>query len=262
MILQHFAIKEFVNTLQQLKKSPFLLVVAALIDAASFIAYGFFTTSISDRIVAQGVLLTNQVSSLLAQGKQGILYLLFQNPIRPLTGKLLMLLALLFVVTFIVYTAFQATSWYFAHHIAGRKPGYKNYVLTFAKLNLFWTALYILYKILDTYFGLRYVVIKKFSPEAYNMAGIILFMLLVIALIAAAFSYATLNTKTLFRTPLKKTIPLLLVCAIIFLNAQFLINQAAKVNIDFGLVFGIVLLFPVIIFLKTYLVNCLDHAQH
>ena len=251
-------VRELISSLSLIKKSPFYLVVAAFVDALFFVAYGFFTTPISDRIAMQSILIANEISQLLAEGKAGILKLLFQEPLLPMTGKLIILMLLLFVITYIVYVIFQGTSWYLAGFIAQQKLSYRKYLLGFARVNLIWIACYIVYKLVDIILGLRFVIIKQFVPDATNVAGNILFGLFVVVIIAACLSYARLEALTIFKTPLKIMLPLLALSFIIYLNAQFVINLISKLNSDLGFIAGLIILFPVIIFIKIYMTRVLN----
>ena len=171
---KELVVKELISSLFLLKKNAFWLVMAALIDALFFIAWGFFTSPIKEKIVEHSVLIANQLSTIMAGRGTGILAHMFSPELRPMTGKLILLILLLFGVMYIIYNVFQGTSWWMATKIAGKNYTYRHYMLGFAKINLVWLAGYTLYKLLDVVISLRHLIIEKISPGAPNIAGKIL----------------------------------------------------------------------------------------
>jgi hypothetical protein len=258
-------VKELIDSLYSIKKNPFWLIMASLTDALFFLAWGFFTTPVRDKIVEHSVLVANQLSAIVAeqQGKipTGILKHLIGPQLWPLTAKLLFLIFLLFIIIYLVYNAFHGTSWWMATNIAGEKWTYRQYVLGFAKINLLWITAFIIYKLLDVILGLRYLIIQKFAPGAPNIAGKMLFAALVLLVLAAFFGYPKLKTKTLFATPLRISIPLIILCTSIYLTAQFILNSIGKLSVDAALIAGLLLLFPTITLIKVYAIKVISHVH-
>jgi len=263
-------IRELAQTITLIKKNAFLYAIAAIIDALFFFAYGFFTTFISDSITAHSALISNKLSELLAQKKLGILKLLFQDPLRPLTGKLILLILLFFALSFIVYTIFQATSWWIARTIAGKKENRAHFFLTFVKLNLLWFGLYVFYRLANLFLSLRFLVIKRFEPGAYDLGGVILLGLLAFLVITALLSYATLQRWSFFKLPLRTTLPLITICIVIFLNAQFLTDKLSKLFLlpslsatayYLNLAWLAIIFCSFLVFLKIYATLVLSHVR-
>jgi len=253
-------VRELIKSLYLIKKHIFWLVIASLVDAVFFVAWGFFTTPVKNKIVEHGILISTKISPLLAEGKTGIVGLML-GPLKQMTGKLILLLLMLFVVIYIVYTAFQGTSWWMATQIAEKKWTYRKYMLGFARVNLIWLSGYLIYKILDVIFSIRHVVVEKLVPGTPDIAGNILFVFLILLMLAAFISYPTLKARTIFKTPLKVTVPLIILSASMFLATQFILNNIGKLNVDFALVVGLVLLFPVINLIKTYSIRVLSNVH-
>jgi hypothetical protein len=258
-------VSELGNAFVLLKKNPFWLVIASVIDALFFLAYGFFTTPISDKILEHSVLLANQLSELLKQqpGRvpTGLLSKLFSGEMWPYTAKLLTLIFVLFVIIYFIYTIFHGSSWWMATHIAGEKKSYRKYFLGFAKLNLLWISCFILYKFLDLIAGLRQVLIEKIMPGTPNIAGGVLFGLLLLLGISAVFSYPFLKAKTLFKTPLRTSIPLIILSASLYFCAQFILNMIGKLNVNMAMLFGLVILFPTMNLIRVYITRVLRHVH-
>ncbi len=255
-------IKELMNSLSLIKKNSFLLVVAAIIDALFFIAYGFFTGPVSRKISEHAILLSNNLSPLLAEqhAQKGILELLFAPELRPLTFKLTLLILLLFAISYIIYCIFHGTSWWMAAKIAGQKWSYRDYVLGFAKINLIWLACYVVFKAFDTFFSIRQLIIEKIIPNSPNIASKVLLAVLILLSLSAFFSYSTLKAKTLFKTKIKTSIPLAVLCAAFFIIAWTLPMTIARLTEikELGFILGLILIFPTIILIKVYSTRVLN----
>jgi len=261
---KELVVKELGNAFILLKKNPFWLVIASVIDAVFFLAYGFFTTPVSDKIIEHSVLLTNQLSDLLRQTggvPTGLLAKLFGPELWPYTAKLLSIILILFVVIYILYVIFHGSSWWMATHIAGEKEKYGKYMAGFAKINLFWIACLIIYRFLDVIISLRYLLIQKIAPGAPNIAGKVLFAVLLLAVIAAFFSYPFLKIKTLFKTPMRTSIPLIILSTSIYLCAQFILNMIGKANVNAALLAGLIILFPTMNLIRVYATRVLSHVH-
>jgi len=256
-------VKELINTLSLVKKQPFYLVMAAIIDALFFLAWGFFTGPVRDKIVQHSILIANKINTLFQGGKlpTGLLAHLFTPEFKPLTGKLIILICLLFVLIFLVYTIFHGTAWWMATKMAGTKWTYRKYMLGFARVNLIWIAGYIIYKLLDIMISLRHLFIEKLLPGTTNIAGSVLFILLILLGIAAFLSYPRLLAGTIFTTPLKISIPLVILSASIFLAVQFILKSIGKVSVDAALIIGLLLLFPTMSFIRVYAIRVLSHVH-
>jgi hypothetical protein len=254
-------VKELINSLHLLKKNAFWLVMAALIDAVFFVAWGFFTSPVKDKIVEHAVLISNQLSTIMAGKGTGILAHMLSPQLRPMTGKLVVLIAALFIVMYLLYSAFHGTSWWMATKIAGRNYKYRNYMLGFAKINLLWLACYALYKLLDIIISLRHLILEKLSPGTPNIAAKILLVLVILLFITAFLSYPMLKIGTLFTTPFKITAPLVIISASIYLTTQFILNNISKLSLDAALITGLLLLFPAITLIRVYVTRVLTNVH-
>ncbi len=257
------AIKELINSLYLIKKHAFWLVIGSMVDALFFIAWGFFTTPVKEKIVEHAILTSNQLSAVLAQDrtKIGLLGRLFEPTVRPMTIKLLLLILLLFIVIYIIYNIFQGTSWWMATKIAEKEWKYKEYMLGFARVNLIWISAYMVYKFLDVIISLRNLIIQKLAPGTPDIAGNLLLLVLAFIFIAAYFSYPTLKAKTIFKTPIKTSAALIILSTSIYLATQYVLNLISKISTDTALIAGIILLFPAVMLIKTYAIRVLSHVH-
>jgi len=258
---KELVVKELINSLYLLKKNAFWLVIAALTDAIFFVAWGFFTSPVKNKILEHSVLIANQLSTIMAGKGTGILAHMFRPELRPMTNKLIRLIFILFAVMYIIYSAFHGTSWWMATKIAGKNYTYRQYMFGFAKINLIWMACYALYKLLDIVISLRHLILEKISPGTPNIAAKMLLILVILIFIAAYLSYPLLKINTLFKTPVKITAPLVILSASIYLTAQFILNNIGKLNVDAALIVGLLLLFPVITLIRVYITRVISHVH-
>ncbi len=255
-------VKELINSLYLIKEQAFWLVMASLTDALFFVAWGFFTTPLKDKIVEHSILLANELSTILAgEMPTGLLGQLMGPQLRPLTWKLITLIGMLFIVIYIIYNIFHGTSWWMATKIAGQKLTYKKYMLGFARVNLIWITGYVLFKLFDVMISMRHLIIQKLAPGTPNIAGKILFIALLLLGISAFVSYPTLRARTIFKTPINITVPLIIISASMFLTTQFILNNIGKINVDAALVIGLILLFPVMNLIRVYATRVLSHVH-
>jgi len=250
-----------IETLKLIKNNLLLFATAIIVDITFFIAYGFYTARIIDKIIAHATLITNKLSVIMAEQPTGLLKHLFDADIKPITIKLGLLIILLFAITYVIYCIFQGTSWWFTTKIAGKKDTYRDYLLGFARINLIWMAGYIIYKILDFTLSLRFVLLQKIIENTTNTGGKILFAAALLLGITAFFSYPTLKTGTLFKTPLKKSLPILLAGAAFYIAIQILLPQINKINTQAALIIGTALLFTTINFIKIHTTKATENVH-
>ena len=241
---------------------PFWLVMACIIDALFFIAYGFFTFPIKEKISENAILIANKLGPMMAEKQAGILQHLLGPELRGQTGILLILICILFLILYLIYTIFQGTTWWMASQISHQKETYKKYFLGFAKINLIWITGFIIYKILDTFISLRAVLIQKIVPGAPNIAAHILLLALIFLVITAVMSYPKQKAKQIFKTPWKITIPLIALSASIYLTARYIIQLLSTVvPLTFSFLIAMIIIFPIIIYVKVYITRVITHVH-
>ncbi len=248
---QQKTVKELLMSLKQIKKQPLLFVISSMLDAGFFFFLALITTPARDLLIAHAVLINNKLSGMQPQ-QGGLIGKLFAQEVFPLTLKTAGLLIILFALIYIVYTAFQGTSWWLSRTIAGKKDSFKNYFFGFARINLLWMAIYAAYKLIDTAAGMRHAIVQKLIPGTVNLTGKIIVILFGIACIAALLSYPLLHKKAIFKTPLRTTIPLIGISLSILLTAYFIHTKIGMINNDAGLLAGLIIFIPAITLVKVY----------
>lgn len=242
------AIREFIAAFSLFRHNFGLVVCAAIIDALFFVAYGFFTGGIRDKIVEYGILLANKLS--LEHVATGFFTHIFSPDFFPLTSQLLILLGLFFIVFFSIYIIFQGASWYLACSITKKQPLFWHYLLGFSRVNLFFSIIAAVIFLSDLLYDMRHTIVKALVPSAVNYSGFIVIPLGLLLFATALFSYPTLHLLTLYRNkPLFAAFGIVL-C--ILLATQYLLGLLGTLNQQFALLIALIVFFPIIILLKIY----------
>lgn len=259
------------KTAMACKEHPWMLAIAALLDALFVFFLAFFTTPVSDRIGEQTLNIAAKAAPLITEGKTGLLNQIFTESFRPMTGKLLLLILLYFIIIYIIYSLFQGITWWMALKTSGRKKPFLKYYLNFAKINITWLGFFVLGMIIYTLVELRYVLIENFAPGTPNIAGNMMLILFGIMAIAAFFSYPNMNRKQVFVMPLKTTVIAVAVSIAALWAARTLLNMLAKLLMwQIGIagiqVNGVALLLSLVFFLflnavKVYLTKVIANVN-
>ena len=252
-------VKELGNALVALRKNPLLVFGASVMDLLFLFLYAFVGTFVGDQIAAHAVLIANHVSPMLAKGETGLLAKLFEGALRPLTFKLLVLMGLFFLVLFIIYVIIQGLAWWFSAKTAGTEQKFSVYLARFAKLNLVWLVFFVLIKLVDVLLGLRFQLIKKFVPGAFNLATPVMTVVFAALVLIAFLSYPRLKAKDFLHIPFLTALGLLGMCAVLFLVRWFVVENAGKVSTDLALLVSIMLL-PVFVLMRVYAVRVVNHV--
>ncbi len=246
-------VRELLAGLKNILHNPLLVLGASALDALFIFCYAFVGTFVGDQIAAHVVLISNQISPMIASGQTGILFKLFEGALQSLSFKLVSLIILFFVLLYLVYIALQGPSWWLASKVAGNKVSFSSYFWKFAKLNLAWLVIFAVWKILDVFFSVRYQLLKKFAPGT-DFAAIIFTALFVFIAVSAFLSYTRLRFFEGVKLPLRVSAGIIGLCLVFLLVAVFVVSQLGRLNADFGL-FVSILLFPVFVLMRVYAVR-------
>ena len=249
------------ETLKLILRNKLMFITAIAVDIAFFIAYGFYTGPVSSKLISYAALITKELSIIMAKQPTGLLKHLWTPEIRPLTVNLALLIIIFFAITYLIYNIFQGTNWWVITEIAGKKNKYHKYLLGFAKINTIWMAGYVVYKIIDFITAVRYTLVQKIIENTPNTGAKIIFAAALLLGITAFFSYPTLKTGTLFKTPLKKSLPILITAAVFYIAIQILLPQINKINTQAALIIGTALLFIAINFIKIHTTKATENVH-
>ncbi|PIN75069.1 hypothetical protein COV18_04910 [Candidatus Woesearchaeota archaeon CG10_big_fil_rev_8_21_14_0_10_37_12] len=263
-IKEQFIVRNFAISLKLIKTNLHLFVLACLVDLAFFFSLGLFTAPVKDRISSYAVTLNTQLSQTLASSKGetvNLLSRLFSLEVSPITNKIIFFVITSFIISYAVFVIFQSTNWWLNKKIANQKIKYEQYAASFAKINLIWLAGYVIYKLIDLTVGLRKVFIEKIAPGAPSPSEQLIFVLFIFMCIAAWFSYPELKAKALFKTPIKKSAQLIIFAGVLYGLLQLILFVIGKVNPAGATIIGILLILPLINFVKILTIKVVSHVR-
>ncbi len=262
-------VKEAINAFVLLRKHKKIVLIATIIDCLFFYAYGLLGGGLTQKLTE---LFENIVIGVLPGIKQGnaIIDLLFFPNVYPLTTSFLFNLLLLILLIFVLYIVFQGINFWLANNLV-KKISYKDYLISFAKVNLLWILGFVVYNIIDLIGRLQ----ERFDTittglETTNYWSIIAKILIFLIIYFALISYTKLNLKNAFVIGTKKfkqLFFLLISSLVIILVLMFVLTNLfnAVINYENGeqifVVIGAVLLFPTMFFLRLYWALCVNKVK-
>ncbi len=253
MNIQEFPqIKQAIKSAQLLKKEWKTTALSCLLDVVFLFVLGFISGFFYPQIQQKLEALWALAFPKMQQG-YGLLKILFFEDVIQHTEDLALLLLALIIILYFVYVLFQGTNWWIAQNISKRKIFWKEYLKYFAKINLLWFALLIIYNILDVVNSLWMKFLSQTSISV-SWSNVLLDAFLVFIIYSALTSYSAKGIKQAFLSISKvNTILTFFSIIIIFLVLQFIIINAELLNPTLGLIIGILLFFPAIIWSRVYI---------
>lgn len=255
----------FSPVLQAVKKKPLYFLGSILADLGFFFFYGFVVLSLSEKIadkIARFGFLAAQQGPNFADFTSTVLEVISKDPALKVLGiDMIVLLALMIMSFYFVYTLFQGIAWWCCHQMIKAKP-WKEYFHTFFVINLYWIALLAGYKVLD---ALAVYAASFHIATLLQVASILSFVYLIAWLYVASLSYSMLPKKKAIRQAFhlsvkrKILIPMICVLVVLFIiNA--LLSWLGVQSPQLFLVIGIVLVFPLLSLTRIFMIT-LVHAH-
>jgi hypothetical protein len=242
------------KTWHKIKERPSLTVFASVTDALFFIALGLFTSPVSVIMVEQFSKIAQEFSKGIAQEQPELFSVLANSNI---TTALFVNILIYFAIIFATYVVIQGTSWWIAKKYFD-SPKYLKTILVFAKINLFWFVLFIIYKLTDFMLNLRYRLLESLQPGTIDIAGNVMMILFFIGLGAAAFSYSKEKTFTIFKIPLKKSAIILVTGALLFFIPYAIFYAIGTLSMTVSVWASAIILLPLLTYLRVYLMEELN----
>jgi hypothetical protein len=242
----------------KIKERPSLAVFGSITDALFFVSLGLFTTPVSVIMVEQFSKIAQEFSRGLAQEQPELFNVLANSNV---TTALFVNITIYFAIIFATYILMQGTSWWIAKKYFHSEKYVKS-ILVFAKINLFWFALFIVYKLTDFLFNLRFRLLERLQPGTVDIAGNVMIVLFFIGLGAATFGYAKNKTFEYFKTPIKKSSIILLTGALLFFIPYAIFYAIGTINMTVSLWTSAIVLLPLLTYLRIYLMEELNVHSH
>ncbi len=251
-------IKNAVESFRLLKENPFELLKIMTADVLFLFFIGLLSAPILNKILEYGGKLAMEVLRNIQQGKMAAI---FGAELMPLTNVLVLYSLTLFILYYLIYTVFQGYAWGVTKKICNERTNMKEFITKFAKINIFWLAIFIVYKILDLFAGIRSLLLQAGGIEIADNLKISLAVLALIAYYFIPITYVHLQIKKGFLLGVKKIhkiLPIFLAIIIVYLATDFFINLASSENIRFVLSF---IYLPLIAWTRAYLNTTIKDAS-
>lgn len=251
-------IREWVLSWLILGRNKLYVLASSLVDLIFFIAFGFMTGPVYDKLTEHVIIIGSLVSQQLrapGRARPAIIDVLFQPPVSSFTWKFFLLLLLLAVVVFVIYCLFHGLNWWMATSLTTKKTHWREYMMSFARVNALWFGLFMVWYCIDTIFDLRRLVLEKALDQPAPGAAIVLNIILGIIVYFAIVSYPLLSIKKAFSQGLRRL--LFFVPALVFVLAHFLVGNLiikllAQVHQGVMFVGGAILLFILMAWTRVY----------
>lgn len=262
---KHIAVKQLINSVNLIKKSPIKLVYPVLADLVFLLVYGLFSSIIVNRISyyfysVYELMLENTESFKTSFLAGGFFSAIFNVPGADVFIKksLLWIFALIAFMYF-SYCFFQAFSWRFSLNFA-KKKRIKEYMKGFFLVNLVWLLFFIAYNIFSLVIGFKKQVVSRYAAvPSFSI------MLLIFAVIVSYFvfiSYSLIERYNV-RNSLKKTfflgfkkikhiLPMYLIIFAVFYIIDFVMSYSGNINQKISIAVGIFILLPLFAWARLY----------
>lgn len=251
------------KSLEVVKKNQGLLVFSALLDVLFFIFYGFLTAPFFETIVRQINFLGTTLQSQAAEytrtfaNNPSIINLLFTDPVlKPSTYELLTAYLIVGLIIYALYVSMQSVNWTIARTMVGKKEEVGKYMKKFAKVNITWFLLFVVYHFIDVIASLKATVqAGEVITQPTNALGIFAIIFLILIGYFALISYNVLDVKKSFKEgrKLKKHLPVFLIIAAVFLILNYILTLTPKLGAASNFLIGIILVLPAITWARVYL---------
>ncbi len=262
-------VREVKESFDLLRKSPFYMVVPALLDIVFLLIVGFFGSFLLSKSIPylsnianlnRGSILVEETSSFIAQ----------QAEMLSLLGNVLSIFAKLAIVVFVLWLIFQGINWFLAAKcINGGKLSFKKYFLNFFVINILSALSFA--GLLVLFFNITFKNSLSVNPfVSQTVINFIAFILLGVLLYFMFIGYAlsgACDLKEICRKVVlvgvkcfKKVILIYFVLFLLFTMANFTI-KIFSFSFPAILISGILIIMPLIAFSRVYLVKMIGEIK-
>jgi len=253
-------IKEWVLSWLLLSRNKIVVLASVLVDMLFFFLYGLMTrpifANLTNHTIIIGSLVSQELRVAAGRARPAVVDLLLQEPTKHFTMQFLGLLLVLAVVVFVIYSVFQGINWWMAASITKKTMHWRDYLLKFAKINILWFVLFSIWYCFDAIFDLRRLVIEKSLNQPAAGASIVLNIILGVIIYFVLVSYPLLSAKKSFSKGfrnLKTIIPALILVVIHFVVGSVILQWLIKINAAVMFIVGILILFVLFAWARTYI---------
>ncbi|MBD3309591.1 hypothetical protein GF351_00040 [Candidatus Woesearchaeota archaeon] len=248
---------------------------AVLVDMLFLWVYGltssFFTDTMMYKLtVIAEILMQDPHTPDLYMTRPGLLNLVLSNPeTSALFGQFLLWAGGLAAASYLIYCIFQSLSWKFCFRIAGKEIGYQQYLKAFAKVNVLWFILFIIYSVMMILVSFRdRIGSLDYINEPAGATSSVLTVLFIVVLWLASLSYCLADKSK----PVRKTFRMIMknpgavfsatiVIAAVFVVVDLLLRQAFSISQSMMVIAGIFIAAPLFVWQRVLLKKVVDKVR-
>jgi len=264
------AVREWVSAWKTVWQQKTFALASALLDLVFLISFGFLTAPVlgklQQHVIIIGSLVSKQLQVPAGRARPAVIDTLFQPPASAYVWQFLGLLFILALIVFLLYSIVQGLNWWLAMSAAGHGKEWKSFLLRFARVNVLWFVLVLLWFCVDTLLDLRRLLVEKATGEAFGSSGSIVLSVLFVALAYFALaSYPLLSVRRAFTVGVRKAgvlIPAALIIAVHFFAGNFIVRWLQGINTTVMFLVGAVLLFALLAWARVYITRIVSGESH
>lgn len=252
--------KEWWQSWLMLARNKGVALASGLVDVVFFLAFGFLTAPVYDKltehVIIIGTLVSEQLRAAAGRARPAVFDVLFQEPVSTYTWQFAGLLVLLAAIVFVLVVVLQGLNWWLAASLANEKQSWRTYLTGFAKVNALWFILFVLWYALDAVVDLRRLVIERTTGQPAAGASIALWVVLAAIAYFALASYPSVSIRKAFAAGTRKAVvlvPAMLAVAAHFLAGNLVLQGIALLSRTAMLVIGVVLLLGLLSWARLYI---------
>ena len=227
---------ELKESFRVLKENRETIALPVVSDLAFLFLYGFVRSGILNKIGEYLFFIQSKLTGI--NDVEGLSYKLNERIIASSVWRIIILMILFFLLTYLLYIILEGFSWWYAHRISNSKVSYVNYLKRFSLVSIPLLAAFIAFSINVFIQAMR-------EEKALNLPWIIIF----IVLVYFTFIGYTGKLRHSFR---KEYILPFAILALIF--SMDYISRLSKLSI-ITLAIGLILILPGLTFFRILMVR-------
>lgn len=262
--LEEMHFDEAIVSLKSCINAPFKLLSCILLDILFFVVYGLLSAPIFAKLTDYTILVGAFVSQTLKSGgrnyinNKSVFDILTSEQVLPFFTKFLLLLLLLGAIIYFLYCIFQGIIWKLASSLAGYDLEWAEYIKAFARTNILWFGIFVVYYFGSLFFQIRTTVLTKINPSyAPNFFWEVLFgTAIIIVLYFMILSYISGGLKIGFKAGVKgwpHFAPPIFLIMFVFLVINQIMIYAGLWILELAYLFGLVFFLPALTWAKVYI---------
>lgn len=248
-----------------LKKNYKILLLGVMIELLFVIVLGFFIAPLNNGLINNFEQLGGEIIEGSPETGNEIVNVASSSEYF---RNILILGAIIGIIAYLLYCAFQGVVWKFCFNLSGKKEKYKSYIKKFFLVNLFWGPLFAFYILINFLFSFVDLVGERIEPGGVffmeDATNIILFIIIYFAFI----SYIKLDKekvwksiKESFRIGIKKikwVVVMYLIMVLVFMVINYVLFLIGSMSYYIFVFVGVLIVMPSMLWARVFMKKVVD----